>query len=71
MRRRVEFNFKTIVDIRERMDYSQKQLAERMGVTITTIANWECNRRRPTIKHLINLSRRFDTPISAFFIEED
>lgn len=31
----------TIVEKRQKLDWSQEKLAEKMGVTRTTISNWE------------------------------
>lgn len=66
----IVFNCKAVVDVREKMDFSQAELAKRMGKTTMTVYNWENGRTLPSITTLIALCRRFDVPISNFFKEE-
>ena len=46
---------KRLKAIREEKQYSQKQLAEKLGVAVSTYANWEQGRREPSLNDIYNL----------------
>jgi transcriptional regulator with XRE-family HTH domain len=51
--------FMRLLEIRNSKGMTQKQLAERLGVTIRTITNYENGSREPNIKTLIALTQIF------------
>lgn len=46
---------KNLKDIREIKKLSQKELAEKIGVPVSTYANWEQGRREPSIGDVFRL----------------
>lgn len=56
-----------IMELRTRATLTQAQLASKLGESTNTISRWETNTYRPTAKHLEQLARLFQVPISAFF----
>ena len=42
-------------ELRQEKEYSQKQVAEKLGVAVSTYANWEQGRREPKICDIYNL----------------
>jgi len=57
---------RNIRDLREGAEMTQFELAQKMGVTITTIYNWERGASEPFARHLLALARLFD--VSPFDI---
>ena len=55
---------KRIQQLRQEMNLSQEQLAEKLNVSQNTIAKIECGLRRPSIDFLIELAEFFETSIS-------
>ncbi len=49
--------------IREDKDIKQEILAKELGVTQTTISNWESGAREPDIQMLIKISKYFDVTV--------
>ena len=45
--RRFEFSPLDIKEIRQKLDKSQREFALMIGVSVTTLQNWEQGRRRP------------------------
>jgi transcriptional regulator with XRE-family HTH domain len=43
-----EVNAGTIVELRKRMGFSQKDLATHLGVDVSTVARWEQDKARPS-----------------------
>ncbi|MBI1933849.1 MAG: helix-turn-helix transcriptional regulator [Ignavibacteriales bacterium] len=43
--------------VRNKLEKTQQEIAEIFGVTVTTVANWEKNRRTPDIEILVELSQ--------------
>ena len=41
-----------ITEIRKEAGLTQRQLAEQMGVTVTTVSNWETGLRKPALTPL-------------------
>lgn len=54
--------------LREKRKISQEELAHAVGVTQTTIGNWE-HGKSIKLEYLSNLAKALDVPISYFFIE--
>jgi transcriptional regulator with XRE-family HTH domain len=52
-----------LLEIRNSKGMTQKQLAEKLGVTIRTITNYENGSREPNIATLKELALIFDTSI--------
>ena len=51
---------KRIQQLRQEMNLSQEELAEKLNVSQNTIAKIECGLRRPSIDFLIELSNFFN-----------
>lgn len=49
---------------------TQEQLGQKIGVDGSTIANWECGRRVPSIPNAIKLAVVFDTSLDAIFAKD-
>jgi methanogenic corrinoid protein MtbC1/predicted XRE-type DNA-binding protein len=54
---------KNIKHLRKKEKYSQKELAEILGVSQTSIAHYEAGTRQPTIETLMEISQLFNQPI--------
>ena len=50
----------TIRELREAKGWTQLDLAFRVGVTLSTISNWERGRYEPRLKQLRDLARVFE-----------
>lgn len=50
---------------------SQKDLAERLGVTEVTVSRWLSGERDPSIETLNRIAEALDTTTSYFFITDD
>ena len=51
-------------DLRKQSGLTQKQLSQKLDVTVTTIGRWESNYKMPSIERLIELSRIFHVPLN-------
>jgi putative transcriptional regulator len=51
---------KTIRELREARGWSQLELANRLGVTPSTVYNWERGRSEPTASTLRRIARVFE-----------
>ena len=51
--------------LREAAGLSQVQLALRLGVSQSTVANWEIGRRAPQARHLIKLAKILGCSVDA------
>ena len=54
---------KRIKQLRQEMNLSQEQLAEKLNVSQNMIAKIECGLRRPSVNFLIELAEFFETSI--------
>lgn len=52
--------------MRKKKGLTQQQLADKLGVTRSTVSNYEIGRRRPSIQDLINLSNIFGVHLDFF-----
>jgi transcriptional regulator with XRE-family HTH domain len=50
---------------------TQRQLAERLGVTHITIGNWENGRNAPSAYQLVALGRVFNVPVEQINFDRD
>lgn len=57
---------KKIQAIRKTRGLNQQQLADLMGVTRSTISNWECNRRSPHLNELNELAIKLNVTLDYF-----
>lgn len=53
-----------IKNLRKQSGFTQKQLANKLHVTVTTIGRWESNYKMPSIDRLIELSMIFHVPLN-------
>ena len=53
-----------IKNLRKQWGLTQKQLSQKLGVTVTTIGRWEANYKMPSIERLIELSMIFHVPLN-------
>jgi transcriptional regulator with XRE-family HTH domain len=51
---------KTIRQLRESRGWSQEQLAKELGVSHSTVYNWEKGRTMPRVPHLQAIARTFN-----------
>ena len=63
----VELFSKRLTAIRKEKQYSQKQLAEKLGVAVSTYANWEQGRREPSLYDIYNLLAVLDVEANELF----
>ena len=52
-----------IKELREKEPLTQAEFANKMGVSQSTVAAWECGTREPNIDTLIKLARYFNTSV--------
>ena len=54
---------KTIRELREQRGWSQQDLAQHIGVSLTTVYNWERGRHEPRLSQFSELARLFKVPM--------
>lgn len=59
-----------IVQLRESRKWSEYQLAEKSGLTQSTISSWYRKNMLPTIPSLQKICDAFDITLSQFFMDE-
>lgn len=60
-----------IKELRKERGYSQKEMAEKLEIPVSTYANWEQGRREPCIYDIYNLMWTFKVDANELFdIEE-
>lgn len=57
-----------IKELRKKYRYTQTELAEKIGVTKSTIAAYENNSRQPSYEVLIKLSHTFNVSIDSILL---
>lgn len=50
---------------------SQKELADKIGISQASLSNIECGRNNCTLENLIKLSEVLECPVRDFFVELD
>ena len=60
-----------IVQLREARNWSEYQLAERSGLTQSTISSWYRKNMLPTIPSLQKICDAFDITLSQFFLDQN
>lgn len=50
--------------LRKEHNFTQAQLAKRMGVSITTVGGWENEFKFPSVEHLVALSKLYHVPLN-------
>lgn len=58
-----------IKHLRKRNEFTQADLAKRLGVAVTTVSTWERGGNRPLMDKIALMSDLFNVPISYFFDE--
>lgn len=58
---------KQLKELRAEKDLSQKEVAERLGVAVSTYANWEQGRTEPSIYDIFNLLSVLDIEANELF----
>lgn len=64
----IYFEKDRIKQAREIKKLTQKQLAEKVGVSEVTISRWESGERIPKATYLSNLSNVLDVPVGYFYL---
>lgn len=60
-----------IQSLRRRRKWTQQELADRLDISRSTIANWETGRVQPSLEALQELSRVFESRPSYFLDQEE
>ena len=60
-----------ITELRESHHWTEYQLAERSGLTQSTISSWYRKQMLPTIPSLVKICDAFGITISQFFLENE
>ena len=58
---------KRLKELRDEKELSQKEVAARLGVAVSTYANWEQGRRSPSIDDIFNLLCVFGVDANELF----
>lgn len=59
-----------IIELREERHWTEYQLAEKSGLTQSTISSWYRKNMLPTIPSLTKICDAFDISLSQFFLED-
>ncbi len=62
-----EFFCKQLKELRTEKELSQKEVAERLGVAVSTYANWEQGRTEPSVYDIFNLLYVFEIDANELF----
>lgn len=62
---------KKITDLREERHWTEYQLAEKSGLTQSTISSWYRKNMLPSISSLTKICDAFGITLSQFFLEDD
>lgn len=65
-----KFKPSKITDARIAKDLTQRELADKIGVSHVAIYRWESGDRIPKATHLASIANALDVPIGYFFVEE-
>lgn len=58
---------KHLKELREEKGYSQKATAEKIGVAVSTYANWEQGRREPCLYDIKNIINALEVDANELF----
>ena len=58
---------KNLKDIRTAKGYSQQAVADKLGIAVSTYANWEQGRTQPSISDIIRLIGAFEIDANELF----
>ena len=67
MKNKYKFNKEKITKARLRLDLTQRELANLIGVSHVTIFRWENGDRTPNVNHLADLANALGEPIEYFY----
>ena len=62
---------RTIRELRQAADWSQRDLAERIGVSHMSVSHWETARNEPSARQLRLLAEAFGVPMEAIAFERE
>lgn len=62
---------RTIRDLRRAADLSQRDLAERIGVSHMSVSHWETGRNEPSARQLRLLAEAFGVPMESIAFERE
>ena len=54
---------KSLRELRKKKGYTQRQVADILGIDQTTVSKWEHHESFPRVETLLALSELYDTPI--------
>lgn len=60
---------RVLTQCRDRLGWSQRDLADRMGVHINSIANWETGRNAPSLFQFVSLAKLFHVTLDHLWGE--
>ena len=60
-----------LLQLRKKLNYSQKYVAIEIGVSKTSLRKWEADESTPTIENLQKLSRFYQVKITFWFEENE
>ena len=55
----------TLAELRKEKHLSQKQLAEKLNVSIGTVGMWESGKRNPPLKRAMEVANYFCVPVES------
>lgn len=62
---------KQLLELRTKKKLSQAELAQELGISRVTYANWEIDRRRPELNSLIQLADYYDVSVDYLLEREN
>ena len=61
---------KNIKQLREERNFTQEQVADKLGITFQAVSSWERDEYKPDIDKIIKLAELFDVSVSALVEEK-
>ena len=65
------FTAEEIKNLRRQQKLTQQQLADLVGVSRTTVINWEMGKNIPDSQNVFNIAQALKVPVSALICKED
>lgn len=62
---------KNIKQLRKARGLTQKELADKLGVTQSAVGNWEAGIRNPRASDLLNIAEALEVPVGTVVLGED